>query len=216
VHPEGGRVTALGFVSAAPNARLHDADRRRQIALLESSCARRGLDLVALVHDVETTRGHARPALGYAVERLSDGSTNCLIVTDLGRLCRSVAELGKVLRALERVDARLISLQPPIDTGTESGRRAAQTLCAISDWERGRAAERSRKALEAARAKGAVQPAISPELKRRIARMRGAGMTLQAIVDELNEAGVPTVRGGAKWRVSSVQSATGYKRPLRA
>jgi hypothetical protein len=40
-------------------------------------------------------------------------------------------------------------------------------------------------------------------------------MTLQAIVDELNEAGVPTVRGGAKWRVSSVQAAIGYKRPLR-
>jgi DNA invertase Pin-like site-specific DNA recombinase len=216
VHPDGGRVTALGFVSGAPNARLHDADLREQIALLESSCARRGLELVALVHDVVTTRRHARPALGYAVERLADGSTDCLIVTDLGRLCRSVAELGTVLRALERVDARLISLQPPIDTETESGRRVAQILCSISDWERSRASERSRKALEAARAKGAIQPAISPELKRQIARMRGAGMTLQAIVDELNEAGVPTVRGGAKWRVSSVQSAIGYKRPLRA
>ena len=40
-------------------------------------------------------------------------------------------------------------------------------------------------------------------------------MTLQAIADVLNEEGVPTQRGGAKWRPSSVQSAAGYKRRPR-
>jgi DNA invertase Pin-like site-specific DNA recombinase len=120
-----------------------------------------------------------------------------------------------VLDALERVDSRLVSLQPRIDTGTESGHAAARILCAVSDWERRCAAERSRNGLAAARARGAIQPAIQPQLKRRITRMRAAGMTLQSIVDELNDAGVPTVRGGAEWRVSSVQSAIGYKRPAR-
>ena len=38
-------------------------------------------------------------------------------------------------------------------------------------------------------------------------------MTLQAIADVLNEEGVPTLRGGAMWRPSSVQRATGYRRP---
>jgi hypothetical protein len=38
-------------------------------------------------------------------------------------------------------------------------------------------------------------------------------MTLQAIADVLNEEGVPTLRGGAKWRPSSVQRAAGYRRP---
>ena len=41
-------------------------------------------------------------------------------------------------------------------------------------------------------------------------------MTLQAISDALNAAGVPTLRGGAEWRPSSVQAATGYKRPAAA
>jgi hypothetical protein len=45
--------------------------------------------------------------------------------------------------------------------------------------------------------------------------MRAQGMTLQAIADRLNEKGVPTVRGGAKWRPSSVQAAAGYKRRPR-
>jgi hypothetical protein len=37
-------------------------------------------------------------------------------------------------------------------------------------------------------------------------------MTLQAIADSLNEEGVPTARGAARWRPSSVQSVLGYKR----
>jgi hypothetical protein len=46
--------------------------------------------------------------------------------------------------------------------------------------------------------------------------MRNQGITLQAIADQLNEEGVPTVRGGAKWRPSSVQAATGYRRRQQA
>ena len=45
--------------------------------------------------------------------------------------------------------------------------------------------------------------------------MRAQGMTLQAIADVLNAEGVPTLRGGALWRPSSVQRATGYRRPAR-
>ena len=41
-------------------------------------------------------------------------------------------------------------------------------------------------------------------------------MTLQAIADVLNAEGVPTLRGGAMWRPSSVQRATGYRRPASA
>jgi hypothetical protein len=38
-------------------------------------------------------------------------------------------------------------------------------------------------------------------------------MTLQAIADQLNAEGVPTLRGGAKWRPSSIQATLGYRRP---
>ena len=46
--------------------------------------------------------------------------------------------------------------------------------------------------------------------------MRERGMTLQAIADELNAAGVPTVRGGRLSRPSSVQRTAGYRRPSAA
>jgi len=43
--------------------------------------------------------------------------------------------------------------------------------------------------------------------------MRVAHMTLQAIADQLNAEGVPTLRGGREWRPSSIQAAVGYRRP---
>jgi hypothetical protein len=49
----------------------------------------------------------------------------------------------------------------------------------------------------------------------RIAALRERGLSLQAIADELNAQGIPTPRGGAEWRPSSVQAAAGYKRPTR-
>jgi len=43
--------------------------------------------------------------------------------------------------------------------------------------------------------------------------LRDRGLSLEAIAATLNSEGVPTPRGGARWRPSSVQSALGYRRP---
>jgi DNA invertase Pin-like site-specific DNA recombinase len=211
-------IAAVGYLTSTGAVRMDDEGLRAQTTALEAFCFRRGWTLESLVHEIEPARGRclSRPGLRYALERIERGEASCLVVTELGRLCRSVAHLHTILAALEGRDGRLVSLAPAIDTGTSTGRAAAEIVSAIGAWERARAAERSRNALSAARASGAVAPTIQPELKRQITRMRGAGMTLQAIVDELNESGVPTVRGGATWRPSSVQAAIGYKRPARA
>lgn len=210
-------VSALGYVSADGTARSDDPELKQQSAAIEDFCARKGWELVTLVRDIQpaTVRALNRPALSYAIERLDRSDVSALVVAELARLCRSVAELREIFDALLRADARLVSLEPEIDTGTESGRAAARIVSAVSEWERDRRAERARKGLAAARAQGAVRSDIKPALKRRIVRMRAAGLTLQAIADELNEEGIPTARGGTEWRPSSVQAALGYKRPTR-
>jgi hypothetical protein len=45
-----------------------------------------------------------------------------------------------------------------------------------------------------------------PTLRKRIVAMREDGFTLQAIADRLNEDRVPTLRGGPKWRPTSVHA----------
>jgi DNA invertase Pin-like site-specific DNA recombinase len=113
-----------------------------------------------------------------------------------------------------------MALDLQLDTSTEAGRLAAVAIVGVGGWEHDRISERTRAGLEAARSRGGAQGRTAvadiPELQERIARMRDEGMTLQAIADVLNEEGVPTLRGGAMWRPSSVQRATGYRRPSAA
>lgn len=104
-------------------------------------------------------------------------------------------------------------------TPQERPTRSAGTAAAAGQLEGRKFAERTRRGLATARAKGASagRPSVAdqPDLRERIASMRSEGQTLQAIADTLHTDGVPTLRGGIHWRPSSVQAAAGYKRPRR-
>ena len=210
--PTDARVSVIGYGSVRSPGQIDDPDFARQEAIVVGFCQRRGWELVALLRDVEPKRirtAWGRPSLISALERIGRGGADCLVTAELSRLCPSVAELGWVLDAIDQQNGRLVSLDPALDTRGPVGRLVARTLVSVSDWERQRRAEMT----AAARSKTPVSGTISSGLRRRIVRLRGAGLTLQAIADMLNEEGVPTVRGGATWRPSSVQAATGYKRP---
>ena len=192
----------------------------RQADAIAGECRRRGLRLLELVRDREPRNGKGldRPGLGYALNRIEAGEARGLVVSELKQLSGSASDLGEVLDWFARSEARLVAAAQELDTGQEAGRLAARTLIEVSGWERERLSERTQKGLEAARLGGRFQRravADDPELRDRIAAMRAEGMTLQAIADRLNDEGVPTVRGGAMWRPSSVQAAAGYKRPRR-
>jgi DNA invertase Pin-like site-specific DNA recombinase len=204
-------VAALGYASGWGHAASDHADLVQQTAAIEAFCASRGWKLVGLVRDVRAParKGLGRPSLEYTLGRLRSGDATCLVVADLKRLSPSVAELADVLDAVEQAGARLVALEPGIDTGTRLGRASISVVRSVSRWERARRTEMT----AAARAKAATLPTIDANLKRRIRRLRGAGLTLQAIADALNEDRVPTARGGREWRPSSVQASLGYRRP---
>ncbi len=159
------------------------------------------------------------PGLAHTLQRVESGEASCVIVWSLPQLSPVVTGLGSALRSIGRIGGRFVSLQDRIDTAEPAGRKAANVIVSVSGWEHQRLGERTRKGLAAARAKGGSisRPSVRdvPPLKEQIAEMRAEGMTLQAIADALNEEGVPTLRGGQKWRPSSVQSAAGYRRPKR-
>jgi DNA invertase Pin-like site-specific DNA recombinase len=194
---------------------------REQAEVIDALCRRRGWRLLEVVRDVEAAGGGSlrRPGLMYAVERISKGEASCLVVSQLSRLSNSAGELSRVLEWLARSGGRLVVLDVGLDTASDGGRIAANSLLRVGSWERRRVLERTRKGLAAARARrtAAGQTAVEdvPALKQRILEMRSEGLTLQAIADQLNEEGVPTLRGGQMWRPSSVQAALGYRRPSR-
>ena len=175
--------------------------------------------LTKIVHDVERgprQRGPG-PALRWALERIAAGDADVLVTARLEHLSPIVADLPPILGWFTGDRRTLVAIDFGLDTATEAGRLAVSALAGVGAWERKRLSARTRRGMETARARGAGQGRAAvadvPELRERIARMREQGMTLQAIADVLNEEGVATLRGGAKWRPSSVQRATGYRRP---
>jgi hypothetical protein len=209
----------MGYTTFPDRKRAVSPESRYQARRIRAACEARGLLLHQLVGDVESYSGPdlERPGLNHALERLAAGEASCLIVTGLDRLSHSAANLGTVIEWLEEVDARLVVIDMDLDTQTDEGRLAARALTRVGALERRSGVAVMPPAPRERSSVGQGRPAVSdlPLLQRRIATMRASGMTLQAIADTLNREGVPTLRGGTKWRPSSVQATTGYKRPSR-
>jgi DNA invertase Pin-like site-specific DNA recombinase len=211
---------AIGYTTVA-GPKDAENQLRLEARRIQAACKNRGVPLRKLVRDLESNSGAdlTRPGLSYALERLGAGEFTCLVVTSLDRLTRSAASLGTLIYLLEERRTRLIVVDIDLDTGTDEGRLAARALVKVSGLERKKLEAHTRTGPDAARDKrrSSGRPAVAdrPSLRRRIAEMRAGGMTLQAIADTLNEEGVPTLRGGAQWRPSSVQAAAGYKRPRK-
>jgi DNA invertase Pin-like site-specific DNA recombinase len=205
---------AIGYV-CVPSA--SDGQLGDHSAAIERACQDRGLALASIVLDVDGAGVDHRPALAWALEQLAAQNAEVLVVSRLRDLSSNVANLAPLLRWFDSERRTLIALDLELDTSTEAGRLAAVAIVGVGGWEHERISERTRRGLEAARSRGGPQGRTAvadvPELQERIARMREEGMTLQAIADTLNAEGVPTLRGGAMWRPSSVQRATGYRRP---
>ena len=216
--PAHASVDVVGYVAVA---RGKDRDRELDTGaqIVSSWCEGRGWHLTQLVHDLEPVSGRItdRPGLAYALDQIAAGRVAGLVLAHLGDLTRSVSELAQLLQWLNQAEAFMIALDYELDTSTAAGDLAAGALMEIGDWERSRIAGRTQPGLTAMRTQGGTARHASvrddPELNARISAMRAQGMSLQAISDTLNAEGVPTLRGGTHWRPSSVQAATGYKRP---
>jgi DNA invertase Pin-like site-specific DNA recombinase len=219
--PDAGR-RALGYLSVCAGANgTAQAELTRQAETIRCACEAHGLELVAVVRDLETPprAGAERPGLRHVLEQITAGEASCLVVEGLDRLGTSAAAVGALAGWFDGDGRRLVAADLGLDTETQTGKVALRALAAAEQLETRKLAERTRRGLAAARANGgpAGRPSVAdrPGLRERIAQMRADGKTLQAIADDLNAQGVPTLRGGAHWRPSSVQAATGYKRPRR-
>jgi len=210
-------TTVVGYVRKsvveAENGHSLDAQERA----IRAECEHRGWILRDVVRDDGYSgRDADRPGLRQALDLIADGQAGGLVVSKLDRLSRSVVDFGTLLDWFQRAGAALVALDMGIDTSTPNGRMVANVMMSVAEWEREIIGQRTRDALAVAAAKGRrPAPAIADDAKlaRRIRTMRSRGMSLDKIAAKLNADGVSTLRGGAKWHKSAVQSVLGYKRP---
>jgi DNA invertase Pin-like site-specific DNA recombinase len=189
----------------------------RSAAAIRAKSERFAWRLFETVHDRDSGRICERPGLRYALDRIVGRDADGLVVADLRGLGCSIVDLAALLAWLRDAHATFIALDLGLDTSTPEGYQVASTLIALGTYERQRIASRTRTGLAELRASGSGKgrPTVRdrPELMERIAAMRASRMTLQAIANQLNAEHVPTLRGGAKWRPSSIQATLGYRRP---
>jgi DNA invertase Pin-like site-specific DNA recombinase len=206
----------IGYITVSED----DPDLGAGLEAIAIACERAGWDLLEIVRDRDDgARALHRPGLDYALGKVGAGDAHALVISNVKRLSRSIIDLGALMEWFRDAQAALVALDLDVDTSTSEGQHVAAALCTLGAWERERIAQRTRIGLEEVKSMGGSvrRPAIKdqPGLLERITEMRAAGMTLQAIADRLNAEGIPTVRGGALWRPSSVQTALGYQRPRR-
>jgi DNA invertase Pin-like site-specific DNA recombinase len=168
-----------------------------------------------------------RVALGAALEALKAGTAGGLVVYRLDRLARDLVIQEQLLAELRRLGATLFSTSAAenellVDDPDDPTRKLVrQVLGAVSEFERSMITlrmrtGRQRKAEQGGYAYGAPpfgQAAASRSLRvddaeqevvELIGRLREEGQSLRAIARTLDETGVPSKRGAARWHAKVV------------
>lgn len=214
-------MNVLGYVRVSTSGQMAKAQSLViQTTTIAQECARRGWTLAGVVNDPARSAGSLdRPALHAALRRLVDGEADVLMASHLDRITRSVSDLETLFNWLDDAGRQLVTVEDDIDSAMRAKRDVGRVWASFAQMDRERVAERTRQGLDATRARGKPtgRPAIvdRPELAHRIRSLHASGLSLHGIARQLNAEGVPTVRGGACWRASSVQTILGYKRPTR-
>jgi DNA invertase Pin-like site-specific DNA recombinase len=193
----------------------------RQIYELRRAADREGWNVIDVVEDpAQSGATLQRPKLLETLVRLDRGEADALAVCHLKRLTRDAVDMGDLLNWFDEAGVRLVSLAQQLDTDLPGARAMALAWAGFAQLEREDGSHATKMGMADLRAKGACigRPAIAdrPELAERIRQMRNEQrMSLRKICEVLNAEGVPTLRGGAVWRPSALQTILEYRRPPR-
>jgi DNA invertase Pin-like site-specific DNA recombinase len=180
-----------------------------QAAAIAAEVERRGWTATADYSDVASGKStDGRPGLAAAIAH-AQRTRGVLVASKLDRVSRSVLDYVKMIAASrEQGWSMLVLDHANADPTTTEGRFVQHLMIALAERERDLIGERTSSALQALKARGTRlgRPRRTPlEVVQRVVRERDAGTYWQVIADGLNADGVPTVRGGSEWRVSTVQ-----------
>ena len=175
--------------------------------------------LIAEVVEVESGKRNDRPKLAEAL-RLCRLHGATLIIAKLDRLARNVAFVSSLMES--GVD--FVAVDFP-----QANRLTVHILAAVAEHEAKAISERTKAALQAAKARGkrlggyrggakidnaaraaslasrkAIAEARAADLASVIAELRAAGASMTGVARALSERGIPTARGAAKWNETQV------------
>ncbi len=203
----------IGYVRVGPmEPRSERPGLETQRAAIAVACDERGWDLVGVEEDVRSGRTRRRPGLRQALAACRAGQAEGVIVASLDRLTYDVADLAEFVGEAVRDGFAIVALSPEVDLDSDRGATVGAVLSEAAGWTPRSLVRRAevlarRVQDEAPVSRRAGRPSSTPQdIADRIRKMRGQGLTLQAICDTLNREGIPTPRGGALWRPTSLRA----------
>jgi DNA invertase Pin-like site-specific DNA recombinase len=172
------------------------------------------IDVVEIVTDVESGKDLDREGLQKALAALESGAANAILIYDLDRLTRDVADGASLIKKWfsEGSDYLLLSVNDKIDTSTPEGELVLTVKLAVAQYERKKTIQRTKNALSvkkvqlAAEGKQLGAPRVeeaAPEAVKLILELKKQGHSQRAIADILNQRGIPSAKGGT-WRQNLV------------
>lgn len=184
----------------------------------------------------ESAKNLKRPGIQRALDMLRTGKADGLVVLKLDRLTRNVGDLSNLIETYfsDKAGKHLFSVCDSIDTRSAAGRLVINILASISQWEREVIGERTKEALSYKKSQGLrtgnvpfgyklddtstevskktgapaklIEDPIEQEALAIVRELRSQGMSIRAMVEELNKRNVPTAKGG-RWHIKTVQRA---------
>ncbi len=223
-----GKIKVVGYARVSTEEQATDGvSLDAQVAKIKAYADLHDLELV----DVFVDRGVSaksldRPELTQALAMLKSGKATGMVVAKLDRLSRSVGDWNDLIDGYfgEKAGKSLMSVADSIDTRTAAGRLVLNVLMSVAQWEREAIGERTRDALAHKKSKGeragqiplgfnladdgkTLTPnADEQQVIATVQELRSAGLSIRAIVDEMNAREIPTKEGG-RWHIATVQRA---------
>lgn len=218
-------MRAIGYIRVSTEEQATDGvSLQAQREKVEAYAKLYDLELVEVVVDAgASAKTLDRAGLDRALGMLRTGKADGLLVAKLDRLTRSVADLNRLIEGYfgERRGSQLWSVADSIDTRSAAGRLVLNILASVSQWERETIGERTSDALQSKKRRGERVGSIPFGYKldsdgstlirddreqgviALVGELRARGLSVRAIVAELNQRGI-TSKDGGRWHISNV------------
>ncbi|WP_163583312.1 recombinase family protein [Gracilibacillus saliphilus] len=214
--------TAL-YIRVSTEEQLDGFSISAQKRQLTSYCESQGWDVVGFyVEEGKSAKDTNRPELQRMLKHIEDGLIDCVLVSKLDRLTRSVLDLYELLQKFEDNDCKFKSATEVYDTTSAIGRMFITLVASFAQFERERLSERVSMGMEQMAREGKWKGGavgyghdkindefVIVEEEAKVIRdmynwYNNEGLSDRLIAIRLNERGIPT-RTGAKWAENKVR-----------
>ncbi len=205
-------TTAIGYCRVSTDQQGESgAGLQAQKRAIHLEVERRGWAFQTMYADIASGKSlRRRSDLATALEVMADGEADLLVVAKLDRLSRSLLDFADLMARAQREGWGIVALDIGVDTSTINGELVASIIMALAQWERRIIGQRTKDALGVVKDRGVVlgRPVMmDPATVTLMRLLRSNGRSYGAIAKMLNNEGVPTAQGGAKWYASTVRAA---------